>query len=96
MKVIPLFNRVVLEQLKEKQTKTASGLVLPETAQERPLLAKVLAVGSGIDAEGKETPMQVEVGDTVLFSKYAGSVFKMENKEVVLICQSDILAIIED
>ncbi len=95
MKVFPLFDRVVLTQIKDEPTKTASGLVLPDTAQERPLTAEVIAVGNGITPNGESVEMQVNVGDIVLYSKYAGSVFKMQNKEVVIIKQSDILAIIE-
>lgn len=92
MKIEPLFDRVVLERIKEEQKKSASGLVLPESAQEQPLMAKVIAVGNGMNSEGKEIQMQVAVGDTILFSKYAGSLFKFENKEVVIIRQNDILA----
>lgn len=92
MKIEPLFDRVVLERIKEEQKKSASGLVLPESAQEQPLMAKVIAVGNGLNSEGKEIQIQVEVGDTILFSKYAGSLFKFENKEVVIIRQNDILA----
>ncbi|MBP3631258.1 MAG: co-chaperone GroES [Clostridia bacterium] len=92
MKIQPLFDRVVLERIKEEQPKSIAGLVLPMPSEEQPLLAKVIAVGNGFNSEGKQTEMQVEIGDTILYSKYAGSIFKFENKEVVIIRQNDILA----
>jgi chaperonin GroES len=92
MKIQPLFDRVVLEKIKEQEQTSVSGLVLPMTSEEQPLLAKVIAVGNGFNSEGKQTEMQVEIGDTILYSKYAGSIFKFENKEVVIIRQNDILA----
>ncbi len=92
MKIQPLFDRVVLEKIKEQEPKSVAGLVLPMTNEEQPLLAKVIAVGNGFNSEGKQTEMQVEIGDTILYSKYAGSIFKFENKEVVIIRQNDILA----
>lgn len=95
MKIEPLFDRVVLSAIKEPVEKS-SGLVLPETSQERPLMAKVLAVGDGTSTDGKQVEMRVKVGDIVLYSKYAGSNFKFENKEVVLIRQCDILARIHE
>lgn len=92
MKIQPLFDRVVLERLKEEEPKTIAGLVLPVSSEEQPLMAKVIAVGNGFNSDGKQIEMQVEVGDTILYSKYAGSIFKFENKEVVIIRQNDILA----
>ena len=92
MKIQPLFDRVVLEKLKEEQTKTVAGLVIPMTSEEQPLMAKVIAVGDGFNSDGKRIEMQVEIGDTILYSKYAGSVFKFENREVIIIRQNDILA----
>lgn len=92
MKIQPLFDRVVLERLKEEEPKTIAGLVLPVSSEEQPLMAKVIAVGNGFNSDGKQIEMQVEIGDTILYSKYAGSIFKFENKEVVIIQQNDILA----
>lgn len=97
MTIKPLFDKVVIKAI-EADEKTASGIVLPGTAKEKPLLAKVLAVGPGgsLDGtDGKNVVMQVKVGDTVLYSKYAGSEFKVDGEEVVIVRQADILAIVE-
>ncbi|MBO5776991.1 MAG: co-chaperone GroES [Clostridia bacterium] len=90
MTLKPLFDRVVIKAI-ETEERTASGIVLPGSAQEKPQLAEVIAVGPGTD----ETKMVVKVGDKVVYSKYAGSEIKLDNKEVVIIRQTDILAIVE-
>jgi chaperonin GroES len=95
MKVKPLFDRVVIEQL-EAEEKTDSGIVLLAKDQEKPQMAKVLAVGPGGVIDGKEIVMQVKIGDKVLYSKYAGSEFKIDGKTLTVLRQSDILAIVED
>ncbi len=95
MKVKPLFDRVVIEQL-EAEEKTDSGIVLLAKDQEKPQMARVLAVGPGGVIDGKEIVMQVKVGDKVLYSKYAGSEFKIDGKNLTVLRQSDILAIVED
>jgi Co-chaperonin GroES (HSP10) len=84
----------LLNQSKPRK-KTASGIILPGTAQEKPQTAEVIAVGPGGIIDGKEITMQVKVGDKVLYSKYSGSEFKLEGKEVIILRQSDILAIVE-
>lgn len=94
MAIKPLFDKVVIKAI-EQDEKTASGIVLPGAAKEKPQLAKVLAVGPGGNVDGVDVKMQVKVGDTVLFSKYAGSEFKIDGEEVVIIRQADILAIVE-
>ncbi len=96
MTIKPLFDKVVIKAIQADE-KTASGIVLPGTAKEKPLLAKVLAVGPGGSPDGsdKNVVMQVKVGDTVLYSKYAGSEFKVDGEEVVIVRQADILAIVE-
>ncbi|HEY8444153.1 MAG TPA: co-chaperone GroES [Clostridia bacterium] len=94
MQIKPLFDKVVIEAV-EAEEKTKSGIVLPNTAQEKPQLARVIAVGPGGLVDGKEVTMQVKVGDKVLYSKYAGSEFKIDGKEVTILRQSDILAIVE-
>ena len=94
MKIVPLFDRVVLEAVSSEE-KTKSGIVLPTAAQEKPQMAKVIAVGPGGIVDGKEVKMQLKVGDKVIYSKYAGSEFKFENREVTVMRQSDVLAIIE-
>lgn len=94
MAIKPLFDKVVIKAI-EQDEKTASGIVLPGAAKEKPQLAKVLAVGPGGNVDGVDVKMQVKVGDTVLFSKYAGSEFKINGEEVVIVRQADILAIVE-
>ena len=90
MTLKPLFDRVVIKAI-ETDERTASGIVLPGSAQEKPQLAEVIAVGPGTE----DTKMVVKVGDKVVYSKYAGSEIKLDNKEVVIIRQTDILAIVE-
>lgn len=90
----PLFDKVVLEE-EESSVTTASGIVLPTQAKEKPQMARVIAVGPGGIVDGKEIVMQVKVGDVVLYSKYAGSEFKLDEKKVTVLRQSDILAIVE-
>ena len=94
MAIKPLFDKVVIKAIESQET-TASGIVLPGAAKEKPQLATVIAVGPGGTVDGKETQMQVKVGDKVLYSKYAGSEFKIDGEEVVIVRQSDILAIVE-
>lgn len=94
MAIKPLFDKVVIKAVESNET-TASGIVLPGSAQEKPQLATVVAVGPGGTVDGKEVKMEVKVGDTVLYSKYAGSEFKLDGQEVVIIRQADILAVVE-
>lgn len=94
MTIKPLFDKVVIKAI-EASERTASGIVLPSAAKERPQLATVLAVGPGGELDGKQINMVVKVGDTVLYSKYSGSEFKLDGEEVVIVRQSDILAIVE-
>lgn len=94
MKLVPLGDRVVLKQLIAEET-TKSGIVLPGQAKEKPQQAEVIAVGPGGNIDGKEVTMQVKPGDKVIFSKYAGTEVKMEDEELIVVKQSDILAIIE-
>lgn len=94
MIIKPLFDRVVVEQIDNEET-TKSGIVLLAKDQEKPQMAKVVAVGPGGVIDGKEVVMNVKVGDKVLCSKYAGSEFKIDGKEVTILRQSDILAIVE-
>lgn len=94
MTIKPLFDRIVIKEV-ESTTKTSSGLVLPDSAQEKPQMATVLAVGPGGMIDGKEVVMQIKVGDVVLYNKYAGSDFKLDGEEVTILKQSDVLAIVE-
>ena len=95
MKIKPLFDKVVIEPV-EAEEKTKSGIILPSAAQEKQQMATVIAVGPGGIVDGKEVVMQVKVGDKVLYSKYSGSEFKFDGKDVVILRQSDILAVIEE
>ncbi len=94
MTIKPLFDKVVIKAI-ETSEKTASGIVLPGASKEKPQLAQVVAVGPGGIIDGNEVTMQVKVGDTVLYSKYAGSEFKVDGEDVIIVAQSDILAIVE-
>jgi chaperonin GroES len=94
MNLKPLGDRVVIEPLEQEEV-TASGIVLPETAKEKPQKGKILAVGPGArDEDGKRIAMDVKVGDTVLFAKYAGTEIKIESKKVLILKETDILAIV--
>jgi len=91
----PLGDRVVIDPL-EKEERTASGIILPETAKEKPQEGEILAVGPGRrDDTGKLIPMDVKKGDTILFAKYAGTEVKIEDRKLLILKESDILAIVE-
>ncbi|GAB6932653.1 MAG TPA: co-chaperone GroES [Calditerricola sp.] len=90
----PLGDHVVVEP-KEREEKTQSGIVLPETAKEKPQEGVVVAVGSGRIEKGERIPLEVKVGDRVIFSKYAGTEVKYEGKEYIILRESDILAVIQ-
>ena len=95
MKLKPLGDRIVLKVL-EAEEKTASGIVLPDTAKEKPQQCKIIAVGPGKHSDdGKLIPMSVKEGDTVLFAKYAGTEVKLEGEELLILRESDLLAIVE-
>lgn len=94
MKLVPLFDKVVLKQLVAEET-TKSGIVLPGQAKEKPQQAEVIAVGPGGIVDGKEVSMQVKAGDKVIFSKYSGTEVKMDDEEYIIVKQNDILAVIE-
>jgi chaperonin GroES len=90
----PLGDRVVVEAIEREQT-TASGIILPETAKEKPQEGKVLAIGPGRrDDAGKRVAMDVSVGDSVLFAKYAGTEVKLGDQKLLILKESDILAIL--
>ena len=96
MKIQPLGDRVVVEREEAKAT-TAGGIVLPDTAKDKPQKGKVLAVGDGrVSKDGKKKPLQVKVGDSVLFTSYAGDEFKIDGeKKVLLMREDDILAVVD-
>ena len=91
----PLGDRVVVEPIEQEEV-TAGCIVLPETAKEKPQQGKVLAAGPGArDEGGKRIEMDVKVGDKVLYAKYAGTEFKMDGKKLLILRESDLLAILE-
>ncbi len=95
MKLSPLHDRIVVNRL-EKETKTASGIVLPDAATEKPEQGEVLAVGNGkILDDGKARPLDVKVGDTVLFGKYSGQTVKVDGEELLVMREDDVMAIVE-
>ncbi|UCF42920.1 MAG: co-chaperone GroES [Planctomycetota bacterium] len=95
MKIRPLADKVLVQRL-EAQTKTPGGIVLPDTAKEKPQRGKIVAVGSGkVLDDGTVRKMQVKKGDTVLFTSYAGTDVKIDGKEHLIMNESDILAVIE-
>ncbi len=95
MNVRPLRDRVVLKRLEEQEQKIG-GIIIPDTAKEKPQQGKVVAVGSGrVNDEGKVMPLDVKVGDTVLFGKYSGTEIKLEGTEYLIVREEEILGIIE-
>ena len=95
LKLKPLADRVVVEPT-EQEEMTVSGIYVPETAKEKPQEGKVIAAGPGRkDDDGKRIPMDVAVGDRVLYAKYGGTEVKLEDKKVLILKESDILAILE-
>ncbi len=95
MKLRPLGDRLVVEPI-EQEERTAGGIILPETAKEKPQEGKVLAAGPGRrDEDGEYIPMDVKVGDRVLFAKYSGTEVKMDGKKLLILKESDVLAILE-
>ena len=95
MKLKPLFDKVVLRKVEITET-TRTGIVLPGSAQEKPQVAEVIAVGPGGMVDGKEIAMTVKVGDKVITSKYSGTEVKADGVEYIIVRQNDILAIVED
>jgi len=92
MKLKPLGDRLIVQAIEEEET-TASGLVLPDTAKEKPQKGKVIAVGEGkLDDNGKRIPLDVASGDEVLYSKYGGTEIKVEGEELLVLRESDVLA----
>ena len=94
MTIKPLGDRVVIKNVKKEET-TVCGIVLPDTAKEKPQMAEVIAVGPGGVIDGKEVKMNVEVGQQVIYSKYAGTEVKLEKEEYIIVRQSNILAVVE-
>ena len=95
MKFRPLHDRVLVKRLEEEE-KTKGGIIIPDTAKEKPMEGKVIAVGSGrLDEDGKRIPMEVKKGDRILFGKYAGTEIKIDDTEHIILREDEILGIIE-
>ncbi len=96
MNIKPLGDRLVVERI-EQEEKTAGGIIIPDSAKEKPKQAKVLAVGAGAkDENGKRIPVDVAVGDIVLFTQWAGSEIKLDGKDLLVLKESDVIGIIEN
>jgi chaperonin GroES len=96
LKLRPLGDRVVVEPVEREETFAGGALVMPETAKEKPQQGQILAVGPGrLDDSGKRVAMEVSVGDQVLYAKYSGTEIKIENKKVLILKETDILAVVE-
>ncbi len=93
MNIRPLGDKVVIRAIENEET-TKSGIVLPGAAKEKPVQGEVLAVGTGEIIEGKKVPLELKVGDRVIYSKYAGTEIKYEGKEYLILRQNDVLAVI--
>ena len=95
MKIRPLQDRIVVKRL-EGESQTKGGIIIPDTAKEKPIEGKVLAVGNGkVLEDGKVRPLDVKAGDRILFSKYAGTEVKVEGQELLVMREEDLMAVIE-
>ncbi|MFO7301662.1 MAG: co-chaperone GroES [Acidobacteriota bacterium] len=95
MNVRPLHDRVIIERIEETEQKVG-GIIIPDTAKEKPQQGKVIAVGKGrVEKDGKVVPLDVKAGDTVLFGKYAGQEIKIEGRELLIVREEEILGVIE-
>src|SRR5712664_883352 len=95
MKIRPLHDRILVERLEEKEVKKG-GIIIPDTAKEKPQEAKVIAVGNGkVGENGKKIPLDVKAGDKILFGKYSGSEVKIDDKEYLILGEEDILNILD-
>ena len=95
MKIRPMHDRILVERLEEKEVKKG-GIIIPDTAKEKPQEGKVIAVGNGkVTDDGKKLPLDVKAGDTILFGKYSGSEVKIDDKEYLIMKEEDVLAILD-
>jgi chaperonin GroES len=95
MKIRPLQDRVIVQRVQEEE-RTKGGIIIPDTAKEKPQEGKVIAVGKGkVNDDGKVTPLDVKVGDRILFGKYSGSEVKLDGEEYVIMREDDILGVLE-
>lgn len=96
MKLKPLLDKVVVKEIEQPEIATKGGILLPKSAQEKPSYAEVVSVGPGGFVDGEEVKMVVKPKDKVIYSKYAGSEFKIDNQIYIILKQADILAVVED
>ena len=95
MKIRPLHDRVIVKRM-EAETKTASGIIIPDAATEKPDQGEIVAIGNGkVGDDGKLLPMNVKVGDRVLFGKYSGQAFKIDGQELLTMREDDIIGVVE-
>jgi chaperonin GroES len=95
-KIRPLHDRLIVKRLEEGEQRSAGGIIIPDTAKEKPQEGKVLAVGAGKKNEdGKRTPLDVKAGDRILFGKYSGSDIKIDGEEHLILREEDVLAVLE-
>jgi chaperonin GroES len=95
MKIRPLYDRILVKRVEDKETRRG-GIIIPDTAKEKPMQAEVVAVGKGrVNDDGKQLPLDVKKGDRVLIGKYAGTEFKVEDQELLMIKEEEVLGIIE-
>jgi chaperonin GroES len=95
MKIRPLYDRILVKRVEDKETRRG-GIIIPDTAKEKPMQAEVVAVGKGrVNDDGKQLPLDVKKGDRVLIGKYAGTEFKVEDQELLMIKEDEVLGIIE-
>ena len=95
MKIRPLYDRILVKRVEDKETRKG-GIIIPDTAKEKPMEAEVVAVGKGkVNEDGKQLPLDVKKGDRVLIGKYAGTEFKVEDEELLMIREDEVLGIIE-
>jgi chaperonin GroES len=95
-KIRPLHDRLIVKRLEEGEQRSAGGIIIPDTAKEKPQEGKVLAVGAGKkNEEGKRTPLDVKAGDRILFGKYSGSDIKIDGEEHLILREEDVLAVLE-
>ena len=96
MKIRPLQDRVIVKRIEEEAEKTKGGIIIPDTAKEKPQQGKIIAVGKGkLNEAGKVIPLDVKVGDRILFGKYSGSEIKISGEEHLIMREEDILGIVE-
>ncbi len=97
MPIKPLHDRVLLERIQEDEQKSSGGIIIPDTAKEKPIEGKIVAVGDGaVSEDGKKTPLTVKPGDKVLFGKYGGTDIKFGGNEYLILRESEILAVITE